>query len=313
MLVPVVMAAVFFCLPAGAQVLSFEHRIIDPANPTNPHCKALGDIDGDGFLDALAASSSGAGMFWYEYPEWSKHAIRATGSWTTDMQTADIDDDGDLDVVIPNSSGLQGYENPRPAGDPRLDPWNEHLTGPGGADHHDVEVGDIEGDGDLDVVSRDKSGGDSFLWRREGPTSWTQIAISTADGEGTSLGDLDLDGDLDVAHNGFWMEQVDTTTWISHVIDTNWAGDVGVQITDIDGNGEPDVVLAPSESSGRMSWYSAPDPVNGPWTEHSIDSSVSYMHTFKLGDMDLDGDLDLVTAEMHQSANPAFTATTAQR
>ena len=232
MLVPVVMAAVACCLPVGAQVLSFEHRIIDPANPTNPHCKALGDIDGDGFLDALAASSSGAGMFWYEYPEWSKHAIRPTGSWTTDMQTADIDDDGDLDVVIPNSSGLQWYENPRPAGDPRLDPWVEHLIGAEGANHHDVEVGDIEGDGDLDVVSRNKTGGDSFLWRRESPTSWTRIAISTADGEGTSLGDIDLDGDLDVAHNGFWMEQVDTATWISHVIDTNWAGDVGVLITD---------------------------------------------------------------------------------
>ena len=300
----VAMAAVGFCLPAASQGLTFEHRIIDPANPTDPHCKAVGDIDGDGLLDALAASSSGAGMFWYEYPNWTKHAIRATGSWTTDMQTADIDADGDLDVIIPNSAGLQWYENPRPGGDPALDPWVEHLIGSQGANHHDVEIGDIEGDGDLDVVSRTKTGGDSFLWRHESPLSWTRIAISSADGEGTALGDLDDDGDLDVAHNGFWMEQVNTTTWVSHTIDTNWAGDVGVAIVDVDGNGDLDVVLAPSESSGRMSWYSAADPVNGPWTEHAIDPSVSYMHTFKLGDMDLDGDLDLVTAEMHQSSDP---------
>ncbi|MBW2256991.1 MAG: VCBS repeat-containing protein [Deltaproteobacteria bacterium] len=297
-------AAVAISLPAFSQPLTFEHHIIDPANPSDPHCKTLGDIDGDGFLDALAASSSGGGMYWYEYPSWTKHPIRASGSWTTDMQTADIDDDGDPDVVIPNSSGLQWYENPRPAGDPRTDIWVEHLVGAGGANHHDVEVADIEGDGDLDIVTRTKAGGDSFLWRHESPLSWTRIAVSTADGEGTSLGDLDGDGDLDVAHNGFWVEQVNTTTWLSHTIDSHWAGDVAVVITDIDGNGDLDVVLAPSESSGRMSWYEAADPVNGPWTEHSIDATVSYMHTFKAGDMDGDGDLDLVTAEMHQSSDP---------
>jgi hypothetical protein len=292
------------CTAARAQPLTFEHVIIDPANPTNPHCKTLGDIDGDGFLDALAASSSGAGMYWYEYPSWTKHAIRASGSWTTDMQTADIDSDGDPDVVIPNSAGLQWYENPRPSGDPRTDPWVEHLVGAQGANHHDVEIADIEGDGDLDIVTRTKNGGDSFLWRHESPASWTRIAISTADGEGTSLGDLDGDGDLDVAHNGFWVEQVDTTSWLTHSIDTNWPGDVGVLIVDLDGNGDLDVVLAPSESSGRLSWYEAADPVNGPWTEHSVDPTVTYLHTFKAGDMDGDGDLDLVTAEMHQSSDP---------
>jgi hypothetical protein len=299
-----VMVAAVGLAPVAAQTPTFEHEIIDPNNPSDPHCKTLGDIDGDGLLDALAASSSGGGMFWYEYPEWTKHPIRASGSWTTDMQTADIDDDGDPDVVIPNSSGLQWYENPRPAGDPRTDPWIEHLIGAQGANHHDVEIADVEGDGDLDVVSRTKAGGDSFLWRRESPSSWTRIAISTADGEGTAIADLDGDGDMDVAHNGFWMEQVDTTTWIAHTIDAAWPGDVGVTIADIDGDTNPDVVLAPSESSGRFSWYEAADPVTGPWTEHVIDASVSYMHTFKAGDMDGDGDLDLVTAEMHQSSDP---------
>ncbi len=289
---------------ASAQSLSFEHQIIDPVNPTDPHCKTLGDIDGDGFLDALAASSSSAGMYWYEYPDWTKHPIRGSGSWTTDMQTGDIDGDGDPDVVIPNSTGLQWYENPRPNGDPRTDPWIEHLIGSQGANHHDVEIADIEGDGDLDIVSRSKSTGDTSLWLHEGSLSWTRIDVNSSDGEGTALGDIDGDGDLDVAHNGFWVEQVDTATWVSHTIDGNWAGDVGVSIADIDGNGDLDVVLAPSESSGRMSWYEAADPVNGPWTEHSIDASVSYMHTFKTGDMDGDGDLDLVTAEMHQSSDP---------
>ncbi|MGB6001802.1 MAG: hypothetical protein WBI00_15080, partial [Thermoanaerobaculia bacterium] len=57
--------------PLAAQPPSFQHVVIDAANPTDPHCKTLGDIDGDGLLDALAASSAGGGMFWYEYPAWT--------------------------------------------------------------------------------------------------------------------------------------------------------------------------------------------------------------------------------------------------
>ena len=287
-----------------AQPPTFQHVVIDATNPSDPHCKALGDIDGDGFLDTLAASSSGGGLFWYEYPAWTKHPIRVSGSWTTDMQVADIDNDGDLDVIIPDSSGLEWYENPRPVGDPRTSPWTVHLIGAAGANNHDVEVGDVDGDGALDVVTRKKSDGLTYLWRQETPTSWSRITVSTTDGEGTALADLDEDDDLDVVHNGFWVEQVDLSTWVEHTIDSNWSEDVGVLAVDINDDGALDVVLAPSESSGRLSWYETTDPVNGPWTEHSIDPAVSYFHTFEAADMDRDGDLDLVTAEMHQSSNP---------
>ena len=287
-----------------AQPPTFQHVVIDATNPSDPHCKTLGDLDGDGYLDALAASSSGGGMFWYEYPSWTKHPIRATGSWTTDMQVGDVDNDGDLDVVIPNGSGLQWYENPRPSGDPRTATWIEHLIGTDGANNHDVEVADVDGDGALDVVTRKKAGGWTYLWKQENPTTWTQITVSSTDGEGTALADLDQDGDLDVAHNGFWVEQIDLTTWAEHTIDSGWSEDVGVLVVDINDDGHLDVVLAPSESSGRFSWYETSDPVNGPWIEHSIDPAVSYFHTFKAADMDRDGDLDLITAEMHQSSNP---------
>ena len=292
-------------LPLSAE-LAFSHVVIDPSNPTDPHCKALGDIDGDGLIDAIAASSSGAGMFWYEYPTWTKHAIRASGSWTTDMQVGDVDGDGDLDVVIPNSTSINWYENPRPL-NPRTATWIEHQIGTAGANHHDVELGDIDSNGLLDVISRKKNGSDTSFWRQAPANTWTRVSLPSGEGEGTSLGDLDGDGDLDVAHNGFWIEQVTPTSWSSHTIDSTWvsgASDVGVTVADIDGNGDLDVVIAPSESVGRFVWYDAIDPVNGPWVEHSIDPTVSYLHTFKAADMDHDGDLDLVTAEMHQSSNP---------
>jgi len=289
---------------AAAEDVVFEHVVIDSDNPANPHCKALGDIDNDGYIDAIVASSDDDGMYWYKYPNWDKYAIRDSGSWTTDMQVGDMDGDGDLDAIIPNSSGLQWYENPLPSGDPSIDIWIEKLISADGANDHDVEVMDVDGDGDLDVVTRNKGGYGTYFWQQQDPTSWVKITASSRAGEGTSLGDIDGDGDVDIAQNGFWVEQIDPTTWQNHDIDSIWPNDVGVLITDINNDGNNDIVLAPSESSGRLSWYETYDPVNGPWIEHVIDDSVSYLHTFKSADVDKNGTLDLVTAEMHQSSGP---------
>jgi hypothetical protein len=274
--------------------LPFDHVVIDNSNPANPHCKTLGDIDGDGLLDGIVASSSGDGMYWYEYPAWDKHEIRGSGSWTTDMEVGDIDGDGDLDVVIPNGSGLQWYENPRPGGNPRTDLWTEHLIGAGGADHHDLRIADMEPDGDLDVVTGKKGGSPSYFWRQGPSNVWTRVTIQNSlSGEGLAVGDIDQDGDLDLAQSGAWVEQVSPTNWTIRAIGSAPSQDSGIEILDVDGNGDLDVVIAPSESSsGELAWYSALDPVLGPWTKHTIDPTVSYLHTFKSADMDNDGDLD---------------------
>ena len=122
--------------------LSFEHVVIDADNPDDPRCKTLADFSGDGLLDAVAASGTGDGMYWYEYPTWTKYPIRLTGAWKTDMQAGDVDGDGDADIIIPltGSGGLRWYENPLPLGDPRLDTWFEPTISSGTNHHPDVEV-----------------------------------------------------------------------------------------------------------------------------------------------------------------------------
>ena len=192
-------------------------------------------------------------------------------------------------------------------GNPRTAFWSAFNIGSAGANNHDVEVGDINRDGKIDVVTRRKRGFGTNVWLQNTPFFWTLVVASIRAGEGTALGDIDHDGDLDIAQNGFWLENVGGTgrSWTERTIATNWPLDVGVLVADVDRNGRRDIVLAPSESaSGRLSWYSASHPRAGPWTEHVVDRTVSYMHTFKAADMDNDGDLDLVTAEMHQSSDP---------
>jgi hypothetical protein len=58
-----VMAMLAACLvqvPVAAQGIPFQHTVIDADGPSDPHCKTIGDINGDGYLDAVASRAAGA-------------------------------------------------------------------------------------------------------------------------------------------------------------------------------------------------------------------------------------------------------------
>ena len=278
--------------------------------------KIAGDFDGDGFIDIAAGHypldyKDPAPLLLYRYPEWRQTTI-GMGYFTTDGQAADIDSDGDLDIVTGDemAKSLLWFENPRPKGDPLKGLWRRHVAGTL-PEHftHDIETGDIDRNGKVDVLTRVKGRG-TYLWLQQTPSSWIPVKIRTApDGQGSALADIDRDGDPDIALEGVWLENPGGKAsaagdWPLHRFAEGWPDDVGVAVADLNGDKRPDIVLAPAESHGRLAWYEAPaDPRGGAWSEHAIDSSVSYVHTFKIGDIDLDGAPDVAFGEMHQSAS----------
>lgn len=296
--------------------IPFNHVIIDSNGPQDPHTKFVGDINGDGFIDVLAASSANGPLVWYEYPNWTKHVIATSGRWSTDAEVGDVDGDGDQDVIISDwylNNRIEWYENPGPTGDLATDPWTLHVIG--GPRAHDIEIGDLDGDGDIDIVTRQQgnAGNQIEIWMQNAPTSWAHRSINCPSGEGLHLGDIDKDGDPDVIIGGRWYENpggVPNGTWTEYVFASNYNHAATYPwMADINKDGRPDVVLTPTESKDgthRTSWYEAPpDPRSSGWTEHVIDSSVETVtHSLGLADMDNDGDLDVVTAEMHQSTDP---------
>ncbi len=298
----------------------FRHVIVDAYNPADPHCKAVGDLDGDGYADLLAASAAGGGLYWYQYPHWTKHRI-ADGTFTTDMAVGDIDGDGYEDVIIPSDAGLLWFRNPLHAGGDPTGPWQFINVSPEGANMHDVELGDLDGDGLLDIVTRHQSGfgrrmgNQIHLWQQVTPLEWDHRTFDCPHGEGMALLDLNGNGRPDVVIGGRWYENPGDNPhrdWIEHLympaedFNSHWTnGDVVVKVGDLNGDGLIDLVLSPAEGGGRLSWFEAPSDSRRPdWTEHVIDPALDHAHGLAVADMNGDGLMDIVVAKMHQASVP---------
>jgi hypothetical protein len=308
--------------PAQAELaeVPFAHVIIDDHAPVNQWATTVGDIDGDGYVDVVSSSSvDKGGLYWYEYPTWSKHLIDGTGRFDDDMQVVDVEGDGDLDIVVPedSSKNVRWYENPGPGGSPATDPWKVHVIGSFGkfgfGSAHDVEVVDFNGDKKVDVVvanqkwlpPRPVDQAETVVFFQNSPDSWTPEVVSKTYGEGTCIADLNGDGRPDIVKAGWWLENPKDPVhdkWDEHWFYKGWPDRAGVTVADIDQDGRPDVVLSVAELPGRMSWFEAPsNSVRGKWIEHVVNEHVDYAHTFKVADINNDGLPDIVFAEMQQS------------
>ena len=135
--------------------------------PTTVHAA---DMDGDGDPDVLAASE--AGISWYEnngtfaarqIATANATVVDERGGWppvrSLSIHAADLDGDGDMDVLSAFESGVVWYENSDGEfSPPQVFAAFEHPA-------VSVQAADLDGDGDPDVLSGSRSGGTSAWYR----------------------------------------------------------------------------------------------------------------------------------------------------
>ncbi len=159
------------------------------------------DIDGDGDVDIAEAKwmppstiylNDGSGRFTDAGEEMG--LPQTLGISDNGMTFGDIDNDGDLDLVLISDKKVDVYENSG-----NFFNLTQQMTESSGAH---VCLGDFDHDGDLDLYV---SGGD--VYENDGTgifalvltaESGLKASLDTIDARGSALGDFDQDGDLDI-------------------------------------------------------------------------------------------------------------------
>ena len=163
------------------------------------------DVDLDGDIDVLSASALDDKIAWYENdgaspPGFVGRVISTTAAGARSVHAADVDGDGDIDVLAASGGDdtLAWYEND----DASPPTFTERIISTTHLQPRSVFAADVDRDGDLDVLSASLAD-DTIAWHENlggSPPVFVPHAISvTADGAGSVYAaDVNHDGDVDV-------------------------------------------------------------------------------------------------------------------
>lgn len=188
--------------------------------------------------------------------------------------------------------------------------FEERLVGGGFTYSYGIAVGDIDGDGDLDITAADALPNNSLYWyENTGEREFTKHLIQQEDPERLerhALADIDKDGHLDVVivKNLFgdvlWFKNSgsprDDELWKRHLVaEKKLVGAYDVAVGDFDGDNDLDIAASSWRLSNNFVWFENNSrPASGEWKMRVIDESVKETRMIRAADMDMDGDLDLV-------------------
>jgi hypothetical protein len=247
-------------------------------------------IDGRDGLDLVVGSkSNGASVGWLQSPkdprqiaEWKYHPL-ATAGWIMSIETIDLDEDGDLDILTSDRfgerAGVGWLENPGAAAAASDAPWKNHAIGGKNMTAMFLTVADLNRDGVDDILFATRSGR-ILYFERHGRASenWTRHRIANPFGVkwGKAVAALDVnrDGKLDLIHTAnlhqspaapaaTWIELGDLNATEIEATYHDLGGPQGfkfdrIEMIDLDADGDLDLLTCEEHDNLGVIWYENP-------------------------------------------------------
>jgi hypothetical protein len=279
----------------------------------------LYDFDGDGDIDVLGTqgvgSASNSNFAWARNDGRGNFTVLRNvepgqGDFLQGAVAARFSSNRPIEVALSWHQANRGVQMLTVPSDPSSGTWTWRRISVTSQDE-DLSTADIDRDGDLDLLLGTK-------WLRNDGSSWSAQTLNSASGmpDRNRLGDIDGDGRLDavVGYEAIntvgklaWYRQGSSATgsWEERTIGSNVYGPMSLDVADMDGDGDLDVVVGEhrpgSPSQARLLVFENVDGRGTSWRQWQAGIGDEHHDGALLVDVDRDGDLDIVSIGWNHS------------
>lgn len=288
----------------GNGVIDTVQNVISE-NLTSLLALSVADINNDGYQDVLSVSSLQDKLVWFE--NLGNGSMDTTQNIISSINNpkiiigADVNNDGDLDVISSGSGVILWYEN---LGGGILD-TNYQIIGNSLTQIESLVAADIDNDGNIDVASV-SWGGEVAWYKNFGSGVFSakkSITYSIDRPTCVHSCDLDNDGNVDIIASGEggigdikWFKNLGNGVFgLAQTINDTLGKVQSIFTSDIDNDGDMDIVTL-SIDLGLLVWHENLGGGNISPNKNIISNTINGGYSVFLADIDNDGDDDVVAA-----------------